>query len=486
MSLFAIERPKLLPIERPTLLPIQLDLLQRGRRGYTGGIRRAIWQAPCAFGKTWVAAEQIALALAMNKRVLFIVHRRRLVDQMIRTLGQFRIHASPLMQGRLRWDSPVVCASRDTLLAMLKDGAQLPPADLIIIDECHAAAALILDYYLTYYPYAYWTGYTATPVGADGRSLKPPYQALVCSAPPSELIRLGRLVPVKVYNCRAQGERRARGETVKPVGDPVMHWRKYAEDKPTVVYARTVAESLAVMNLYRAAGITAEHIDASTPDEDREAVFDRSERGETTVICNVGILVEGVDLPWLGCCQILRGCNSIVLWFQANGRVMRAFPGKTHGICLDHANAADEFGLPDRDFPWSLDDEATLARAGRLPKERRPITCPHCGIMFSPKPACPECGHVLPRKRRKSLLTGLDHDDGLLTRYEGQNDAIENDRLERLFKKCFYITRAKGGRMSQVNAIFTRHAGKPAWEVGLSVRLPGKGCWGIPANDWQL
>jgi superfamily II DNA or RNA helicase len=468
------------------LHPFQLELLERGRQAYSHSVRRVVLQAPCAFGKTWVAAEQTRRALAANKRVLHIVHRRRLVDQMLQTLAQFRIHASPLMQRRMRWDARVFCASRDTLLAMLKDGASLHPADLLIIDECHVTAGLVLDYYLTNHPVANWTGYTATPVRADGQSLNPPYQALVCAAPTAKLIEMGRLVPVRVYNCKALQDRRANGDRVKPVGDPVMHWRKYAKNLPTVVYADTVANSLAIADRYRAEGITAEHIDASTPDDEREAVFARSLTGETMVICNVGILIDGVDLPWLRCCQILRGCNSIVLWFQANGRVMRAFPGKEFGICLDHAGAGLEFGLPDRDFPWSLEDEATLKRAGRLPKDHRPVTCPQCGLMFSFKPACPECGHVLPRKRRKSLMGEGEHDDGLLTLFTGQDEAIKIDRLHRLLKKCFYMTRATGGTMAKVNAIFTREAGMPAWEAGLSVRLPEKGGWHVPAKDWQL
>jgi DNA repair protein RadD len=155
-----------IPMEHgyPVLLPIQLDLLDRGRAGYTGNIRRSIWQAPCGAGKSVIAAEQTRRGLERTKTVLHIVHRRRLVDQMIWTLAKFKIHASPIMQGRASWDSPVKCASRDTLLAMVKDGCELPRADLIIIDEAHVAARQVQDWYLKNCPDSYWTGYTATPV----------------------------------------------------------------------------------------------------------------------------------------------------------------------------------------------------------------------------------------------------------------------------------------------------------------------------------
>jgi DNA repair protein RadD len=469
---------------RPVLLPVQLDLLERGRVPYSQGARRVIWQAPCGAGKTWIAAEQTCRALANGKTVLHIVHRRRLVDQMLGTLKRFGVTAAPIMEGRQAWDAPVKCASRDTLVAMLKSGCRLPTADLLVWDECHVAAELVQKWYENETPGAFWTGYTATPVRPAGDSLAPPYEALVCMAPTSEMIRLGRLVPVKVYNPDAVGRRRRQGEKVKPVGDPVQHWRKYANDLPTVVFAAKVSDSLAIVQRYRASGVTAEHLDADTPEAVREAMFERSRAGETKVLSNVGVLVEGVDLPWLRCCQILRGCNSLVLWLQAAGRIMRAYPDKPFGILLDHAGAAHEFGLPDGDFTWSLEDESANVRKNKPPKDRKPATCPACGAVFVGKPACPECGKVLSVRKRRSLLQEAT-DDGLLTRYSGeQADALRADTLNRLWRKCLHIGRAKGWAMRQVAGVFSREARVPPWEAGLDAELPGRHEWSIPASDW--
>ncbi len=472
--------------DRPVLLPIQMDLLTRGRAVYAGGIRRAIWQGPCGSGKTVVAAEQTRRALEAEATVLHIVHRRRLVDQMTWTLGKFSIAAAPIMEGRNTWNAPVRCASRDTLLAMLKDGQELPRAKLIIWDECHIAAKQIQSWYLKNCPDSYWTGYTASPVCPDGRSLNPPYEKLVCMAPASELIRIGRLCRVKVYNPDAVGQRRRKGEKVKPVGDPIAHWKKYALDLPTVVFAANVKDSRYIAERYCQAGISAEHIDASTPEDDREAVFERSKAGVTRIICNCGVLIEGVDLPWLVCCQILRGCNSLVLWVQANGRIMRTYPGKEFGITLDHAGAAHEFGMPDADFEWSLEDEAANAKRNKPPKDRKPVVCPACGFVFLRKPACPECGKVMPYKHRKSLLETV-KGDGVLTEFNGQqNGHIKRDVFARLFKKCFFITRARGGLMSWTIPMFSKAAGIPPWEADLPFHLPRGPEWKTPAKEWHL
>lgn len=474
--------------DRPVLLGVQKDLLERGRKAYAGGVRRVLFQATCGSGKTVCAAKQTEDCLAKGGTVLHIVHRRRLVDQMIGTLRRFGIVASPIMEGRHSWNASVYCASRDTLLAMVKGGRQLPRATLIVPDEAHVAAREVQDWYLQNCPEAYWTGYTATPVRPDGSSLNPPYQKLVCMAPASELMKIGRLCPVKVYDPKAVAGKRKRGEPVKPVGHPVDHWKKYAEGLPTVAFAATVAQSRELVESYRQAGVTAEHIDAFTPEEEREAVFERSRTGRTMVISNVGVMVEGVDLPWLVCCQILRGCNSLVLYVQASGRVMRSFPGKTHGVLLDHSGAVYDFGPPDRDFEWTLEDGAANERRNKLPKDRKPVTCLACGFVFMAKPACPECGRVLPKKRRKSLLDGILPGDAVLTEFvSGQQSRQRADALDRLWVKCLHITKAKGGAMRQAAGMFSREAKVAPWEAGLSHPLPhGREGWAQPARDWLL
>lgn len=473
---------------KPVLLPIQQSLLDRGRAAYLDGTRRAIWQAPCGSGKTVVAAEQTRLAIERDKIVLHIVHRRRLVDQMLWQLSKFGIKASPIMEGRERRPSKVYCASRDTLLAMLKDGHTLPFADLIIPDECHVAAKEVMGWYLQNLPLAYWTGFTATPIKPDGSTMNPPYQKLICMGSASALISLKRLCPVKVYNPDAVGQRRRKGDKVKPVGDPIAHWRKYANNLPTVVYAATVTQSKSIVQAYLDAGISAEHIDALTPDDEREEVFERSRLGATKIISNCGVLIEGVDLPWLCCCQILRGCNSLVLWIQATGRVMRIFEGKEFGIVLDHSGAAHEFGLPDSDFQWTLGDAESNIKQNKI-KDRKPLVCPACGLVFAPKPACPQCGKVMPRMKRKaSLEFGQQQGDGMLTEFNGkQNGHVAADTLARLFKSCFFRARAMGRSMGAAAAMFSKEAKMPPWEAGLPFNLPrGKDGWKTPAKEWEL
>jgi len=472
---------------KPVPMPLQMDFLERGRACCRDGVRRVLFQAPCGAGKTVVASEQTRRALALGKTVLHFAPLRKLVDQMIGMLRRFGIQASPIMAGRQTWSSNVYCASRDTLLAMLKDGAALPPADLLIQDEAHVAAWEVQNYYLQRHPDSYWSGYTATPVHPDGSSLAPPWQALVSMAPTSTMVELGRLVPVKLFDPDAVGRRRRKGDKTKPVGDPVAHWKKYAPDMPSVVFAATIADSKAIVERYCAAGVTAEHIDAFTPEDDREAVFERSRTGVTKIVSNVGVLIMGVDLPWIVCVQILRGCGSLVLFYQAIGRAMRAYEGKTHAIILDHSGATHEYWRPNGDFVWSLSDADANKRVNKPPKDRKPVTCLGCGLIFTGGPACPECGRVLPMKRRKSLLDGIKPGDGVLTEFTGeQNGHVQRDVWRRLFERCYRIACARGATMGMASAMFSRDAKMPPWQADLPFKLPNYGEWKTPARDWRL
>lgn len=476
------------PIEfvdnRPVLLDCQRDVIPKLRAEFASGKRRVICQAPCGSGKSITAAENTRLAVEKGKRVLHITPRRRLVDQMIGHLDCFGIKAAPIMEGRMSWTSSVYCASRDTLLAMLKSGGELPRTDLIINDECHVPSTEVLWWYRKYCPEAYWIGLSATPISSAGDSLAPPYQGLVSMAKTSELLKIGRLCPVKVYNPDAVGRRRCKGQKVKPVGDPIAHWLKYAKGKPTVVFAATVNDSQQIVQRYLNAGITAEHIDARTPDEERDEVFERSRTGETKIVSNCGVLIMGVDLPWLVCCQILRGCNSLVLWMQSTGRIMRSFLGKTFGIVLDHAGCAHEFGLPDADYEWVLGEEGDNVRLNKPSKERKPITCLGCGLTFVGKPACPECGRVLSKAQRRSLGETI-NGDAVLTEFTGlQEQQVKADAMERLWKKCLYMARAKGGTLKMAAAMFRSSTKLGPWEAGLETALPQRGEWDTTAKDW--
>jgi superfamily II DNA or RNA helicase len=280
--------------------------------------------------------------------------------------------------------------------------------------------------------------------------------------PISQLIRDGYLCPVTCYApqrlaARTGGKRRLAGR-------PVENWLNLARGRPTVLFAPTVAASKAVRDGFLAQGIAAEHIDAHTPDQERDAVIARVETGTTQVLCNCNVLVEGVDIPCLSCCVLLRLAHSYVLFIQAVGRIMRAFPGKRDAILIDHSDAVLEHGFPDEDVRWDLSESDTVEGRNRQDKKegkrKTPVVCPACGFIYSGRPDCPACGHKLPARLqpvalRRQLLTEVDRSLAPLEQRAAR---------ERYWRTCLYTMARTGRTLGAASQMYRRryHEWPPA------------------------
>ena len=71
--------------------PFQLDLVERTRQSMIRGNRIIVVQAATGAGKTTIAAHMTKLAVAKGSKVLFLVHRRKLVDQIFSRLEDFQV-----------------------------------------------------------------------------------------------------------------------------------------------------------------------------------------------------------------------------------------------------------------------------------------------------------------------------------------------------------------------------------------------------------
>ena len=340
------------------LRPYQLDMIARLHEQCRRGHKIIVAQAPTGSGKTTIAAEIALRAASRGKRTLFLVHRRKLVDQISDRLQNHGVEHGVLMRGET-WQSQHLTnvASRDTLLsrAIRNTWVDMPAADLVIVDEAHHAADPSSEYrkILTAYPSSVVLLLTATPVGTNGAGLGPWATALESAAPTSQLVRDGHLCPVKVF-APERHHTDARGLA----GDLVESWRQYGQDRPTVCFFSRVAHSKDAVIAYTENGITAAHMDASTPDDERDKIFDAIKTGNIKILCNVGIVGEGVDVPELGCCQLYCDVSGRVAWMQRVGRVMRPYPGKEYGIVIDHSGAVFRHGFPDEDMIWTLEGDA--------------------------------------------------------------------------------------------------------------------------------
>jgi superfamily II DNA or RNA helicase len=181
----------------------------------------------------------------------------------------------------------------------------------------------------------------------------------------------------------------------KITGDIVKHWKSHAHNRKTIVFASSVAHSKNIVEAFMATGISARHLDATTPASERDRTLAEWRAGEFHVLSNMGLFVEGLDVPDASCCVLARPTKSVTIYLQAVGRIMRPALNKTECIILDHAGLTYEHNLVDAPRKWSLH--------GRIKKGKgiAPIAavyvCEACFFAYSRMEhpnACPECGLV--------------------------------------------------------------------------------------------
>jgi DNA repair protein RadD len=155
--------------------------------------RSVLLVEPTGAGKGTSASYIVQSATAKGRRTLFTVNRRALVHDMAGRLERLGIRFGVVMgnDARRAPECPVQVASIDTL----RRRENLPPADLIVVDEAHGAVSPGYRAVLDRYPQARILGLTATPVRLDGRGLGEMFEAMVVGPSVAELISQGWLVP---------------------------------------------------------------------------------------------------------------------------------------------------------------------------------------------------------------------------------------------------------------------------------------------------
>ncbi len=85
-------------------------------------------------------------------------------------------------------------------------------------------------------------------------------------------------------------------------------------------------------------------ITGETPHEERKQILDDARRGNVNYLISVNCLGVGIDIPSYDVCAWLRPTESLVLYTQGIGRVLRLYAGKFNALVLDYAGNLDRHG----------------------------------------------------------------------------------------------------------------------------------------------
>lgn len=383
------------------LRPYQQDAIERTRQALRR-TRRVVLMSPTGAGKTTIACAMIQGCVERGSRAVFLAHRRELIFQARDRLFDHGIRSGVLMGSEQKdGGAPVQVASIQTMT----NRKTQPPADLIIVDECHRTVSESYMKWLAGYPDAYVVGLSATPYRHDGKGLGDYYGELVEGPGPSELVDLGFLVDADIWcppmtamkgaKLRAgdfiSEDMETRMNTSTLVGDIVKHWLEIAKDRPSVAFAVSVAHSQHIARQFQEAGVSAEHLDGDTDYDTRAGIMQRLTDGITKVVCNCAVFTEGWDCPAASCAILARPTQSRGLYRQMAGRVLRPFPGKDRAIILDHGANVNRFGHIMEPETVTLQHGAEV---GAKKKGDGTTQCRKCYLVFrrAGLTVCPGCG----------------------------------------------------------------------------------------------
>lgn len=417
------------------LRPYQTEAVVNIRQAFSQRHRSVLFVLPTGGGKTVLFSHITEQAAARGNRVCVLVHRQELLRQASASLERMGVpHGLVAANRSMDLSQAVQVASVQTLARRLH---RFPREffQLLVVDEAHHSNAGTWARVLEHFHRARVLGVTATPCRTDGRGLGEWYSAMVQGPSAQWLTENGYLAPAKVLappGFQVQGLRKRMGdfdmsqaaqllEQGQAMGDCLSHYRQHLAGQTAIAFCCSVAHAEAVAQLFQGNGVAAASIDGTMDAATRERLLSELGAGRLKVLTSCALIGEGVDVPSVAGCILLRPTQSVSLHLQMIGRCLRPQAGK-QAVILDHVGNVLRLGHHLEDREWSLEG------VSKRDRENAPSVkvCPACfAAMPSGKPECPDCGHRFVAERRE-----LEHVDGQLVEVQHQQREKQREQAQ--------------------------------------------------------
>ena len=379
----------------------QEDLVEKIKDKIKNGNKSVCTVIGCGAGKSIIAAHIAKKTTDKCKRVLFLVHRKELLQQITHTFSYYGVNLD-------------LCDFYMVQTATRRLNHILEP-DMIIVDECHHIASKTYTNILNYFNKSIKIGFTATPIRMKEGGLGSVFETIVVGVTTEWLIKNKYLADYKYFsveladasklNIRGGDYKREQlGELMeksKIYGDTLQNWEKIAKNKKTIIYCASVKSSKETVDIFKNKGYEAEHLDGTTPKQKRNEIMDKFRTGEIKILSNNELFGEGLDVPDCECVILLRPTKSLSLYIQQSMRSMRIDKknlSKT-AIIIDHVGNVYQHGFPCENREWSLEAKK-YKKACEVPIKQ----CIKCFyVMPSLKRKCENCGHEIVSEQRYSI-----------------------------------------------------------------------------------
>lgn len=397
----------------------QKELKEKAKNAFKYS-KKVILLAPCGSGKTITSTSIIKDSIQKGKKVWFIVHRKELLDQAIDTLNRCDVPMNNVSVYMIQ-----------SLANKLKIIEEKP--DLIILDECQHSTSKTYLRLIKKYPNSFILGLTATPCRLTGQPLGDIFDAMVSSVTTEELINRGYLASYDYYAPKTNADftkvKIKTGDFVGTeiekimststiYGDIIRNYKRYANNKKTIIYCATIEYSKKIEQLFAGNGYTIKHFDGKTPKSERDRIIKDFRDDKIKILTNVDLIGEGFDVPACECCILLRPTQSLSLYIQQATRCLRP-QGNKRAIIIDFVGNVFTHGMPTENRDWSLKQKIENKNLNRE-QDVLVRQCKQCFKCYKGiNPICPYCGY----------------DNGKTQRQLKEEKKAELEKIERIEKK---------------------------------------------------
>lgn len=363
----------------PTPRPYQVEWTVAIRRELARALSTMVVACTGA-GKTVGIAEWSRLCVTgslfgVPGRVLILVHRDELVKQTLRKCEAVGLHAD-VEKGTQRASTlaKVVIASVQTLRGKRLARWARDHFALVIVDECHHAAAKSYQTVLAHFATtARVIGVTATPKRADGKDLGETFETVAYTYDIRRAIAEEFLVPiiarrivVDSVDLRETQTSSGSGDFVQEALAKVMEDERalrgvafplleQARDRSAIAFCVSVKQAqdlAALLNQYRPG--CARAVWGDMDEDEREETLRAHAAGEFQFMTNCNLLEEGYDSPRASCVAMAAPTMSWGRFVQRAGRGLRMMgatyaesvaAGKRDCLLLDFTGTAGKHAL---------------------------------------------------------------------------------------------------------------------------------------------
>lgn len=453
-----------------SLRPYQTDLINKIINSMKSGHRKIIVQSPPRTGKTVVMAE-IARRTTENKNcVMFLIHRKEVLEQARNTFFQQNVDFNYLTAGMVQ--------------TLTRRVDKLKEPQLILIDEAHHVLAKSYQMILNKFPNTFVLMFTATPVRTGKKQLDIVADDLIVGQSIQELTDQGFLAPFDYYSIDDINSKKLKKSSTgdyttssmdqavskKIYGHIVENYEKLAKGMQAVVFTYSIESAKKIASEFNAAGYSAVELDGSTDKNKREKIVQNFRDKKTTILVNVNLFTEGVDLPDVDCVIMARPTQSLALYLQFSMRCLNPREGK-RAIIIDHVANWKTFGLPNSDRDWKnaiiTTDKRDKKLKNTVPQGPQITQCDYCFAVVEVKSIkdgkCPMCGNPIkvhdPLKETNDKLIKIEQNHEVMKRKELVNKMINNDLYKIVAKK----TLSELTTLKELQIYAKLHGYKPGW-----------------------